>query len=104
MERVLTVLAAFGFGDMGIVERDLLQPGQVVQLGHSPNRIDILTSISGVEFDSAWETRVASSLDDEPVNLLGWDELMRNKRASGRPKDLADIDKLLAVAARKGAG
>lgn len=103
-QRVLGALNAFGFGNLDIAERDLLEPGQIVQLGHPPNRIDILTSISGVDFDSAWQSRVSTIIDDQPVSVLGWDELLRNKRASGRQKDLADLEKLLAVAKRKGAG
>jgi hypothetical protein len=99
--RVLAVLHAFGFGQLGIAEGDLIAAGKIVQLGHPPNRIDILTSISGVDFDEAWATRVDSTLDDQPVSLIGWDELLRNKRAAGRQKDLADIEKLLAVAKRK---
>jgi len=101
VRRVLTVLNAFGFGNLGIVEQDLLDRGRVLQLGQPPNRIDVLTSISGVDFDSAWEQRVQTRIDDQPVALLGWDELIRNKRAAGRHKDLADLEKLLAVAKRK---
>ena len=105
VSRVLTVLNVFGFGNLGIVEQDLLERGRVLQLGHPPNRIDLLTSISGVDFDSAWEQRVQTLMDDQPVALLGWDELIRNKRVAGRQKDLADLEKLLAVAKRnKGAG
>jgi hypothetical protein len=100
-QRVLDVLNAFGFGTLGIAERDLLEPGRIVQLGYPPNRIDILTSISGVEFDSAWEGRVQTVMDNQPVSILGWGELLQNKQASGRQKDLADIEKLLAIA-RKG--
>ena len=98
--RVLDALREFGFGGVGITEKDLVEPGRIVQLGQPPNRIDILTSISGVDFDSAWDTHVESVMDDLPVNLIGWEALVRNKRASGRPKDLADLDKLLAVARR----
>ena len=101
VQRVLDVLAAFGFGSLGISERDLLKPRHIVQLGHPPNRIDILTSISGVDFDTAWETRVQTTMDDQPVPLIGWEELLRNKRAAGRKKDLADLEKLLAIAKRK---
>jgi len=100
VSRVLAVLSAFGFGNLGIGEQDLLERGRVVQLGQPPNRIDVLTSISGVDFDSAWEQRVQTLMDDQPVALLGWDELIRNKRAAGRQKDLADLEKLLAVAKR----
>ena len=102
--RVLAVLSDFGFSNLGIAECDLLEPGRVVQLGYPPNRIDILTSISGVDFGSAWQARVESSLDEQPVAMIGLDDLLRNKRASGRAKDLWDVEKLLAVAKRKGAG
>ena len=101
--RILDVLAAFGFGNLGITEKDLLEPGQVIQLGRPPNRIDILTSISGVDFETAWQSRVASQLDELPVSFLGLAELLRNKESSGRQKDLSDLEKLRAVSKRKSA-
>lgn len=104
VQRLLAVLDEFGFGSLGITEHDLLKPKRVIQLGNPPNRIDILTSISGVEFDAAWESRVGSVMDDQAVSILGWNELLQNKKAAGRPKDLADLKKLLAVAKRKSAG
>lgn len=96
--RVLACLAEFGFPDLGIAGDDLLQPGQVIQLGRPPNRIDLLTSISGVEFDEAWRTRVHGTLDGLPVAYLGRDALRANKLASGRAKDLADIEAIDRVA------
>jgi hypothetical protein len=102
VQRLLAVLNAFGFGSLGITERDLLEPKRILQLGHPPNRIDILTSISDVDFDSAWQSRIESSMDNQPVIIIGWNELLRNKRAAGRQKDLADVAKLLAVAKQKG--
>jgi len=102
--QLLGVLSAFGFGSAGIAEQDLRRPGQIIQLGYPPNRIDILTSISGVDFDSAWTSRVETMIDELPVHLIGWDDLLRNKRASGRLKDLADVEKLLAIAKHKNAG
>jgi hypothetical protein len=100
-KRMLSVLNAFGFGSVGITERDLLEPGRIIQLGQPPNRIDILTSISGVNFDTAWGSRVSTVLDDQAIDMIGWHELLQNKRAAGRQKDLADVEKLLAVAKRK---
>lgn len=100
-QRLLAVLNDFGFGMLDITDRDLLEPKRVLRLGHPPNQIDILTSISGVEFDVAWATRVDATMDDQRVLIIGWNELLRNKKASGRQKDLADVDKLLAVAKRK---
>jgi len=63
--------------------------------------IDLLTSISGAEFEDAWSSRVHAELDGLPVCFLGWPSLIENKQASGRPKDLADIAKLEAVAAAR---
>lgn len=102
-QRLLRVLDMFGFGGIGIAEDDLIKSGRVVSLGRPPNRIDILTSISGVDFDSAWESRVQTVLDDQPVALLGWADLLKNKEASGRQKDKADLEKLRAVTKRKSA-
>ena len=64
-ERVLSVLKDFGFGDLQIGISDLTTPNRVIQLGRPPNRIDLLTSISGVEFDDAWPSRVSTDLDGE---------------------------------------
>ncbi len=96
--RVLGCLASFGFPDLGVTVDDLMRAGQIVQLGRPPNRIDLLTSISGVEFDDAWRTRVAGTLDGLPVAYLGRDALRTNKLASGRAKDLADIEAIDRVA------
>jgi hypothetical protein len=99
--RVLSVLSDFGFADLSITPNDLIEPGRVLQLGHPPNRIDVFTSISGVDFDAAWAARVQAYLDDQPVSLLSREHLIQNKRASGRQKDLADVAKLLAVQSRE---
>ncbi|HEY0372152.1 MAG TPA: DUF6036 family nucleotidyltransferase [Thermoanaerobaculia bacterium] len=99
--RVLAVLDDFGFGTIGVSEGDLTTPGRVVQLGHPPNRIDILTSISGVDFDAAWASRIETEMAGQRVRMIGWSELLQNKRASGRQQDLVDVAKLLAVARQK---
>jgi len=104
VRRLLTALSEFGFGGLGIREQDLLEPKRILQLGHPPNRIDILNSITDVDFDSAWASRIESTMDGQRVIIIGWNELLRNKKAAGRPKDLADVEKLLAIAKRKGAG
>jgi len=66
----------------------------MVQLGRAPNRIDLLTSISGVTTDEAFATKVSAILNGIPVFILGKDALIRNKRAVGRPQDLADLETL----------
>jgi hypothetical protein len=100
-QRVLATLRAFGFGDLALTPSDFTSEGQVVQLGRPPNRIDLLTSISGVSFEEAWSDRTPSSIDSLPVQFIGLNALLKNKRASGRPKDLADAAKLEAVALRR---
>ena len=95
--RVLGCLAAFGFPDLGLAVDDLLQPGQIVQLGRPPNRIDLLTSISGVEFDDAWSERLPFELEGCLIWIPSIRHLIQNKRASGRLKDLADVEALEAL-------
>jgi Nucleotidyl transferase of unknown function (DUF2204) len=91
---ILRALAAFGFASLGIAADDFLKPDSIVQLGYPPNRIDLLTSISGVDMDSVWRNAVDGAIDGIAVRFIGRKELIRNKRASGRAKDLADLDAL----------
>ncbi len=100
--RVLAVLRAFGFSDLSDVESILSQPGKVVQLGRPPNRIDILTGISGVDFGEASAGAQLSHLDGVPVRIIGRAALLKNKRASGRAKDLADVEELEKLPTGKG--
>ena len=99
-ERLIDAVKEFGFSEMHLSLDDFTRPNTVVQLGHPPNRIDLLTSISGVDFEEAWGSRIGGELDGLPVSFLGWDALLKNKRASGRDKDLADVSKLSAVRAK----
>jgi hypothetical protein len=92
--RLLEALESFGFGSLGLTQADFLEQGTIVQLGVAPNRIDILTAIDGVTFEEAWTGRAAGRFGAEPVFYLGREEFLRNKRAAGRPQDLADIDAL----------
>lgn len=73
---------------------DFLAPDRVVQLGIEPYRIDIVTGISGVGFDEAWSERVQGEIDGLPTIFLSLRMFRRNKRAAGRPKELADLDAL----------
>lgn len=95
-ERVWSALMRFGapVAAMGVARDDLTRPDMVVQIGVPPRRIDILTSISGVEFDEAWLGRVTHEVDGLAVPFLGRSALVRNKRASGRTKDKADLEAL----------
>jgi hypothetical protein len=93
-QRVWNALDAFGapFGDLTL--QDLSAPGIVFQMGLPPNRIDIITVIDGVEFHEAWEQRIASAYGDQPVMVIGMDDLIRNKEATGRPQDRLDAQTL----------
>jgi hypothetical protein len=92
--RMLNVLAQFGFGSLGIEAEDLQSPGKIIQLGVKPNRIDILTSISGVTFDEAWNTRTQGLLEGVATQYIGREALIRNKESTGRAIDLGDADQL----------
>ena len=92
--RVWEALRAFGAPTSRIAVEDFSTPDIVYQIGTAPRRIDILTSISGVEFDQAWEGRISVELEGLAVPVIGRDHLLVNKRASGRPKDLADAETL----------
>lgn len=76
---------------LAVEESDFLRPDRVIQIGVPPFRIDILTSISGVEFAEAWPDRVEGELFGVPVAFIGREAFVRNKQATGRPKDLEDI-------------
>lgn len=95
-ERVWSALLSFGapVAAMGVSREDLTRPDMVVQIGLPPRRIDILTAISGVAFDEAWSGHVTHEAGGLPVPFLGRAELVRNKRASGRTKDQADLEAL----------
>jgi Aminoglycoside-2''-adenylyltransferase len=88
---LMEVMHAFGFSQVGIKREDFLQVDHVIQLGREPNRIDILTGISGVTFDEAWRTRVEGVVSNLPVVFISRDLLIKNKRAANRDKDLGDI-------------
>jgi predicted nucleotidyltransferase len=92
--RLIAVLHSFGFLDVAGVEAALVEVGKVIQLGRPPNRIDLLTGISGVDFDQAFEDSVATDIDGIPVRIIGLESLLKNKAASGRPKDQLDLDQL----------
>jgi hypothetical protein len=95
-KRVMRALARFGAARFDLTERDLAREGIVFQIGIAPRRIDILTSISAVTFDEAWRTRHEVKISGlaSPVAFLGRDALATNKRAVGRPQDLADVTML----------
>lgn len=94
-EAIMNVISDFGFGSTGISANDFLNPDQTIQLGNEPRRIDILTGITGVAFTDAWANRVRTEIDGIPVNILSKEDYIKNKKALGRHKDLADIEEIM---------
>src|SRR4051812_9003047 len=90
-QKVLRALSAFGAPVSDLTEQDFTSPNMIVQFGVEPCRIDILTSIDGVEFDEAWINKLRVIVDDLEVEILSKPDLLRNKLASGRDKDQSDI-------------
>jgi len=94
--RVINALMKFGapLSLHGVEQSDFETPEVVYQLGLPPRRIDLLTTISGVSFDEAWASKDEIEVDGRSFYVLGREALLANKRASGRPKDLADVEAL----------
>lgn len=93
-DRIVAALHEFGFGDSNLTASDFAEEGRFVRLGHPPVRVDLLTSISGATWDEVQSGQIEARYGDVKVQFIGRAEFIRNKRASGRAKDLADIEAL----------
>jgi hypothetical protein len=93
-QRTLAALDEFGFGGLGLTTQDFQTADTVVQLGYPPNRVDILTTPTGVVFEPCWRGRLEVDLDGIVVPFIGVEGLIANKRATARPQDLVDVQSL----------
>jgi hypothetical protein len=93
-DRLIVALEEFGFGSLELKVEDFVETGQVVQLGYPPNRIDLLTSLTGVDFESCYKSRVVVTIQDTKITFIDLDNLKENKKSVARPQDLADLDNL----------
>ena len=93
-ERLVIVIREFGFGFTNPEQRWFLEDDRIIRMGHPPVRIEVLTDISGVEFDGCYRRAETTVIDGVPARVIGRQDLLRNKRASGRHKDLHDVDQL----------
>jgi predicted nucleotidyltransferase len=93
-QRVIDAIRAFGFDDPTLTVAELQKPGRIIRMGHPPVRIEVMTSASGVDFRDCYDRRGNHDMDGIAVDIIGLDDLLRNKRAAGRPKDLGDLDAL----------
>ncbi len=92
--RLLEALDQFGFGEMGISPEDIMAPRQVIQLGYPPNRIDLVTDLTGLTFKECYPARATIVVEGLAIDFIDLDNLKRNKAATGRAQDLADIENL----------
>ena len=91
---ILKSVNEFGFSSFRLSLEDFTKPGNVIQLGYPPLRIDLLTEIDGVTFKECFENRKEVTIDNLKVNFIGYQDLLKNKKESGRPRDIDDIDNL----------
>jgi predicted nucleotidyltransferase len=92
--RMILALEQFGFGSLGLKEQDFLEADTIVQLGYPPRRVDILTTLSGVDFNPCFAVRVVVEMQGTQVNFIDLDNLIINKRSTGRIQDKADVENL----------
>jgi hypothetical protein len=93
-QKLVTALTQFGFESLGLTSEDFQTPNQIIQLGYPPNRIDLITNPDGIDFQTCYDSKIEVTLNDVPVKFINLDNLKRNKLASGRLQDLADLEKL----------
>jgi predicted nucleotidyltransferase len=93
-KRILLTVNEFGFSSFKLTESDFIKVGNVIQLGYPPLRIDLLTSIDGVTFQECFANRKEVEMEGVIVNFIGYWDLLKNKKESGRPKDIDDIEHL----------
>ena len=93
-DNVMKALEAFGFGSLGLKKKDFLEDDQIIQLGYPPNRIDILTTLKDIKFEDCYSERIEIEIQGVKIHFIDLENLKRNKRATGRPQDLADAENL----------
>lgn len=94
VEHLIQVLDDFGMRSLGLRKEDFMDEGQIIQLGYPPARIDLLTSIDGVAFEQCYPERIDAEIEGLKVSFIDLENLRKNKKASGRHQDLADLEHL----------
>ena len=92
--KILRVFESFGFGDIGLRHDDFLEKDFVVEIGREPRKIQVLTGIDGVNFDECFQNKIEVEISKIPMKFIAKNDLLRNKAASGRPKDRIDLEEL----------
>jgi predicted nucleotidyltransferase len=91
---IVTALNEFGFGNTNLTSDLFLEEQKIIRIGNPPLRIELLTSVSGVDFASCYARRITETIDGIPVPIIALEDLKANKQASARRKDLNDLDNL----------
>jgi len=94
-KKIVRVLKEFGFDSPELEPELFLEQDKIVRMGNPPLRLELLTTISGVEFDACYQNRIILDFEDIQINLIALNDLRKNKLASGRHKDLNDLENLL---------
>lgn len=94
VRKLLHAIAEFGFSTSGLGPEELVNQKRILQLGETPLQIHIMMAVSGCDWNDAWASRVPGTYSTVPVQFIGREELVRNKRAAGRTKDAADLEAL----------
>lgn len=97
----LKAIHDFGFSDAPVTESDLMNPKKVFQMGREPLRIDLLTGPEGVDFGECYKNSHVLTVHGVPLHVIGREDLIRNKTATGRAKDVQDVETLTRIAAKK---
>ena len=94
IKNLLQALEDFGFASLELKIDDFLDPDQIIQLGYPPNRIDLLTDLQGVDFKTCYDNKIEVEIEGIKINFIDLENLKKNKKATGRHQDLADLEKL----------
>ncbi len=95
-KRLLIALDEFGLGSLNLTVKDFSTLGNIIQLGYEPIRIDIITSIKGLEFSDIWKSRIQGPYGSQPINFIDRQNLIRSKKLANRAQDKADLQLLLS--------
>jgi len=93
-QKLIKSLEQFGFGSLGLSPKDFQTPDQIIQLGYPPSRIDLLTTPDGIDFPTCYTSKIEMIIDEMSINFIDLENLRKNKQASGRLQDLADLENL----------
>lgn len=95
--RILEALREFGFSSLPLSEQDFTEPGQIIQLGYEPVRIDLITAIEGMDFQEIWQNRTMGQFGQQQVSFIGVNDLIACKKIANRSQDRADLEVLQEV-------